>query len=265
MTLYGSISVLIWFSRIFGVFPFHITFRFLYLITLGYIFVFTTSLVSMSQKTSPLRQIAAGNYYRTNLVSNFGLLFHFICGSIVLYTIYICSLVKNNYVKKVLQSLNEVDETVKKMGLKFQYRRDKIFTTVVCFTGLITILLIVILQAPNIRREKLRPINLNTWFAFIFPLIVANVMATQFSFTVLAIYDRIKKVNVLLINVEKLDGKCVNSVVNKVVILMKLYDTICDMASQTNNNYMVQLFVTLANQYGVMLFSIFYCYWMVKQ
>lgn len=265
MTLYGSISILGWISRIFGVFPFHKTIKCVNLFTLCNLLLFTTSLITALQETSTLRQIAAGTYYNTNLVSNFGLIFHFTSGCVVLYTIYICNFFKNSDVKKVLQTLNEIDEAFKRMGQKFQYRRNKIFTTCVCIFSMIIVLLIIIVQGLNLRREKLKPINVNTLFGYVFPLIVANVMTTQFSFTVLAIFERLKKINHQLKNVDKMEDKCLNATENKIVILMKLYDSLCDIANQTNNNYMIQLFVALTNQIGIILFSIFHFYWTVKK
>lgn len=264
MTLYESVSVLSCASFIFGVFSINKRAKISNFITFIYIGLFTSCLISIIvQKTSSLRQIVSGDYYKSNLVSNFGLLFHFISGGTAFYTIAIGSLWKSGDVRKTLRVMHKIDETLKKFGQKFQHRRDKIFTTTIYFSGVITILSIFMLQSTNIDRENLKGLGVNMWFGLIFPLIISNIMTTQFSCTVLAIYDRMKKVNEQLKKLEKFDEKHKNLVLNKIKILMKLYDSLFDVAKQTNNNYMVQLFITLNNQYGVVLFSIFYFYWMV--
>lgn len=258
MSLFASISVLSRASFIFGVFPYHRKFKFSYIVTLAYIFLFTTCVASVIiQRKSSLREIATGNYYKSNLVSNFGLLFHFINGSIAFYTISFCSLCKTNNVKNTLENFHEIDKTLKTLGQKFQHRRDKYITTAIYFSGLIIILSISIMQATNIRREKLKPLYANMWFVLIFPQAISNIITTQVSCTVLAIYDRLKKVNKVLKNIREKDA------LNRITVLMNIYDSLCDVAKQTNNNYMVQLFVTFNSQYSVVLFGIFYCYWMV--
>lgn len=263
MSLYGSISVLSRASFIFGVFPFHKTFKFAYFITLGYIILFTACVASVIlQKSSSLREIVTGNYYKSNVVSNFGLLFHFLNGCIAFYTISICSFFKTDKVRRTVEVLHEIDETLKKLGQKFQHRRDKYITTIMYFFGLITILSLFTLQATNIRREKLKPLYGNMWFALIFPQAICNIVATQVSCSVLAVYDRLAKVNRQLENVNK---KRDHFVLNRTAILMKLHDSLCDVARQTNNNYMVQLFVNFMNEYSIVLFSVFYCYWMVMR
>lgn len=52
-------------------------------------------------------------------------------------------------------------------------------------------------------------------------------------------------------------------VLNKISTLLQLYDSLSDTAKMVNQNYAVQLLPSIANQFGITLFAIFYCYWMV--
>lgn len=263
MSLFESISVLRHISTILSVFP--IQMKHSHLLTLIYIFLFTFCLVNAAiQKPSSLNEIISGNYYDSNVISNYGLLFHIVNGTLVVYTSFVCSLLKTDSVKDTLENIRKVDETLKQLGQKFQHRRDKILINTFYFVGLLTILIIVTLQAINIHRENFKPLNPNVWSVLLFPIIISNILIVQFSFTVLAIYDRLKKINEQLRIVGDFELKQANDVINRINILLKLHDTLCTTAKQVNSNYAIQLFVTMNNQYAILLFCIFYCYWMVK-
>lgn len=264
MTLFKSISVLKQISCVIGVFPIHTKIRLARLIAIMHVFLFSACIASVIvQKTTDFGEIVSGNYYNSNVVSSYGLVFHLVSGSTVLYTIYICSYLKTEDVTKTLHLIHKVDESLKKFGQKFQHRRDKIFTIVIYTAGIVTIALIISLQATNIHRENLKPMSPNTWYLLIFPLVVSNLLTCQFSFTVLAIYDRFKRVNQQLKKIEHFEEKHFHYVINRIDVLLRLHDTLCTAAKETNRNYVAQLLVTLANQYGIALFCIFYCYWMV--
>lgn len=44
---------------------------------------------------------------------------------------------------------------------------------------------------------------------------------------------------------------------------MKLHDSLSDTVKLVNENYAIQLLPSIINQFGITLFAIFYCYWMV--
>lgn len=62
-------------------------------------------------------------------------------------------------------------------------------------------------------------------------------------------------------------GSCdMNSkyIVDKLTALMKLHSFLIDTAKLVNQNYAIQLLPSVINQFGITLFALFYCYWMVK-
>lgn len=265
MTFFQSISVLRHISIISGVFPIHKKHKLLQWITIMYLFLFSACLTSIAaQKSSSLNEIISGNYYKFNVVSSFGLLFHFVIGTVLVFTIYICSFFKTGQVNATLEAIQDVDEKLKGIGEKFQYHRDRLLTTGIYLIGCLIIAVLVPLQATNIHRENLKPMSVNIWFVMLFPLIISNLMTVQYSFTVLAIYDRLKKIHQQLKTITDFEEKQSNYVIHKINLLLQLHDTLCSVAKQTNQNYVIQLLVIFNNQYGMILFCIFYCYWMVN-
>jgi hypothetical protein len=154
--------------------------------------------------------------------------------------------------------------------------------------------LIASMQIQNIRIEKFPPLSLHMWILFIYPLVPLYDMNSQFGITAMLIYERFKMINQQLENIKfKLDGYHVKTTVprklvslcflyttnflvvrnakksadpkilNNITTLVKIHEIICRVAQKTNLNYNIQMLPTLAHQFFVSLFSIFYYYWMV--
>jgi hypothetical protein len=233
-------------------------------------------------------------YKKRNKVSNFGITFEFIFGIVILYTLYFMSFVKTKHVKNVMMSLNRVDDLLKNMKQKFRYGRFVCYQLIIIFSGLMMVTLIASMQIQNIRIEKFPPLSLHMWILFIYPLVPLYDMNSQFGITAMLIYERFKMINQQLENIKfKLDGYHVKTTVprklvslcflyttnflvvrnakksadpkilNNITTLVKIHEIICRVAQKTNLNYNIQMLPTLAHQFFVSLFSIFYYYWMV--
>lgn len=204
-SFYASATVIIIFSTILGIFPMYAikqkeklqfkTSRALHLITVAFMVLYTLVILYSMKERRGSSEVVSGKYYQSSKVSSIGLTFEFLGGILILYTIYACSLFKINDVHKTLQNLDKIDTQLQGLGQKFQYKRDLFYQILILSTGLLLILVISSLQRHNIYREHLVPLSPIIWTVLIFPLVVLNVMDCQFSFTVLAINDRFKKIN----------------------------------------------------------------------
>lgn len=173
-----------------------------HLITIIYIGIFSTLLIqSFNSETSG---VVKGKYYKSNRVSSFGLLFEFTCGVIIFYTIYTCSIFKTSKIHRTLENISQIDVQLKKMGQKFNYWRDMLYQIFMLALGMTMIFVIQHLQIHNITREKLRPLNATIWTILIFPIGILNFMDCQFAYTVLAIHNRFKMINIQIDSISTL-------------------------------------------------------------
>lgn len=176
-----------------------------HIITFIYMAVFTVLLIqSFKRETTG---VVKGKYYKSNRVSSFGLLFEYAGGVIILYTIYTCSVLKTGRMHRTLQNLEEIDKQLKKMGQIFHYWRDVMYQIFMFMLGVTIIFVIRDLQSNNMTREKLLPFSAALWIVLIFPVVVLNLMDCQFAYTVLAIHNRFKIINILIDDVRTLP-KC---------------------------------------------------------
>lgn len=262
-----SVSIVIHFSTFLGLFPVRFngekrlqTSKLLQMTTILISIGFSACLVVAIIEESSSDGLISGNYYESNKVSSFGLLLAFIGGTVFFYTTYICSLFKTRNIISCLEKISTVDVTLKKMGETFRYKRDAVYSTATFLFGFLMISAIMTLQGVNAPRENFKVMNRNMRIILMYPLITVNLMCCQFSFTVLAIRDRLKKVNLQLSRVKDMK----ENISERIDALSNLYDFLCEAAKDTNKNFMFQLAVSLINQYSLTLFCIFYCYWMVS-
>lgn len=178
----------------------------LHIITVTFMVLYALVLIfSMTEKRGST-EVVSGKYYQSSKVSSIGLTFEFLGGIVFLYTIYTCSFFKINDVHRTLENLDKTDSQLKSLGQKFNYKREVYYQLAILAIGLLLILVISSLQRHNIYREHLVPLSPIIWTVLIFPLVVLNVMDCQFSFTVLAICDRFKKINYQLASLTKKCG-----------------------------------------------------------
>lgn len=202
---YTSASMIIIVSMILGIFPMYLTkhkknldvkpHNSMHFITIIFMVLYTLVLLYSMKETRGSSEVVSGKYYKSSKVSSIGLTFEFLGGITILYTIYVCSLCKTKEVYATLQNLNKIDIELKRLGQKFQYKRDLLYQITILSIGLLLILIISSLQRQNIYHEQLVPLSPIIWTVLIFPLVVLNVMDCQFGFTVFAICDRLKKIN----------------------------------------------------------------------
>lgn len=196
-----------------------------HIITFIYIAVFTVLLIQSFKREST--GVVKGKYYKSNRVSSFGLLFEYAGGVIILYTIYTCSILKTGRIYRTLQNLEEIDKQLKKMGQKFHYWRDVVYQIFMFMLGVTIIFVIRDLQSNNMTREKLLPLSTAMWTVLVFPLVVLNLMNCQFAYTVLAIHNRFKMINLLIIDIYTVPKcKVKGQLANKIYLLRVLNNQI---------------------------------------
>jgi hypothetical protein len=55
------------------------------------------------------------------------------------------------------------------------------------------------------------------------------------------------------------------TILKQIITLAKIHEILCKAAHRTNLNYNIQMLPSLAHQFFISLYSIFYYYWMVHQ
>lgn len=242
--------------------------KYLYCVNVGFLLFFGSMVLNTVKEARS--NIMSNNYYEKNRVSNIGIGFVFAGGMIYVTIIYIRGFTRTESVKNTLIKFYNIDRILEKIGANINYSYSIAYQIGTQFPTLVLIAIITYMQKENIHREKFRELSTSTWIVFIFPAVCVNIFENQFAYVVLLIYQRFKLINNELkaLRTSKFlykEFKKPNYTISskRMTILMKLHDELCDISETVNKNYSIQVVTNLMFQYGILLFSLFYSYWMV--
>ncbi|XP_031327669.1 putative gustatory receptor 28a [Photinus pyralis] len=245
------------------------THKYLYYISVAFVLFYSFLLLQTISETRS--KMMSNNFYQSNKVSNVGIAFEFFASVTYFYSTYFSCVLKADSLKNTIMKIHKVDVVLERMGQDLRYKQMIFYQLATQLPPLLTIIVNAYMQNQNIKREGFRPISLSTWFIFVFPVYVVNIFEYQFSYIVLLVHSRFAMLNSQLRKLKEHEGKVFQwkledaqlpETLRKVDTLMRMYDHLCDVACELSVNYTLPVVVILAFQYGIILFSIFYCYWM---
>ncbi|KAF5292299.1 hypothetical protein FQA39_LY03333 [Lamprigera yunnana] len=219
-------------------------------------------------------KVMSNKYYKSNKVSSVGIGFMFTGGITFLYTIYISCISNAKIIKNSITKISEIDRILEKLDQDLKYVQSIIYQILTQFIPFVIIFMNAMMQTQNIRRERFQPLSTATLFVFVYPAVVINVFQNHYAYTILLVKQRFAMINEQLMNINLsiYPNKKISIIkelemhskisVRKIGILMKVHDDLCDITEEISKTHTLPITVNLAIQYGTILFTVFYCYWM---
>uniref|UniRef100_A0A1Y1MXM8 Gustatory receptor n=1 Tax=Photinus pyralis TaxID=7054 RepID=A0A1Y1MXM8_PHOPY len=276
---FSAISPTVCLTCILGICPVFINYRgnalfthkYLYCVSIGFVLFYSAVLVRTANETR--KSILSNSYYNSNKVSNIGIAFEFFGCVTYFYSTHLACLFKANAMKNTIMKLYKVDLTLARFGQDLKYKRMVLYQLTTQLPPIVVMTLNAIVQSENIKREGFLPLSPLIWLLFVYPIAVVNIFENQFSYIVLFVHRRFLMLNEQLIKLDLVDQES-NRVfhfkennselhLRKIDTLMRMYDELCDVTQELSANYTLPIAIALVFQYSFLMFSIFYCYWMV--
>lgn len=106
-------------------------------------------------------------------------------------------------IKEILKSISEFDTVLKRMGQQFQYKTDMMYQYVVLLSFQLLQFILFSIQTWNAPKEYLPIITFKIGLMNLLPLILQNLMESQFVLLAMSIYQRLCMINKHLLAIGK--------------------------------------------------------------